>query len=131
MNHAEPNWTLSRRQFLGTGIATGVALTLTGMGGRARAAAGARRVAVLGGGIAGLTAAHELIERGFEVAVYERKALGGKARSIPTDLPTAGARRPLPGEHGFRFFPASITTRPTRCGESRSPATPMVCGTTW
>jgi hypothetical protein len=31
----------------------------------------ARRVAVFGGGVAGLTAAHELIERGFRVRVYE------------------------------------------------------------
>jgi uncharacterized protein with NAD-binding domain and iron-sulfur cluster len=55
--------------------------------------------------MAGLAAAHELIERGFDVTVYERRALGGKARSIPTDLPVSGRRRPLPGEHGFRFFP--------------------------
>ena len=40
------------------------------------------RVAVLGGGVAGLSAAHELVERGFDVAVYERRdAFGGKARS--------------------------------------------------
>ena len=64
-----------------------------------------RRVAVLGGGMAGLAAAHELIERGFEVHVYERKALGGKARSIPVAGTATGGRRPLPGEHGFRFFP--------------------------
>nr|MDQ3935703.1 FAD-dependent oxidoreductase [Actinomycetota bacterium] len=60
---------------------------------------------VLGGGMAGLAAAHELAERGFEVTVYERKALGGKARSIPVAGTAAGGRRPLPGEHGFRFFP--------------------------
>src|SRR3954467_145219 len=64
-----------------------------------------RRVAVLGGGMAGLAAAHELVERGFEVDVFERKALGGKARSIPVAGTAAGGRRPLPGEHGFRFFP--------------------------
>src|SRR3954470_14299496 len=64
-----------------------------------------RRVAVLGGGMAGLAAAHELVERGFEVHVFERKALGGKARSIPVAGTAAGGRRPLPGEHGFRFFP--------------------------
>ena len=42
------------------------------------------RVIVLGGGVAGMSAAHELIERGFEVVVLERGSLpGGKARSIP------------------------------------------------
>ena len=64
-----------------------------------------KRVAVLGGGMAGLAAAHELVERGFRVDVYERKALGGKARSIPVAGTAAGGRKPLPGEHGFRFFP--------------------------
>jgi uncharacterized protein with NAD-binding domain and iron-sulfur cluster len=55
--------------------------------------------------MAGLTVAHELIERGFDVTVYERNALGGKARSIPVAGTAAGGRRDLPGEHGFRFFP--------------------------
>jgi uncharacterized protein with NAD-binding domain and iron-sulfur cluster len=55
--------------------------------------------------MAGLTVAHELIERGFEVTVYERNALGGKARSIPVLGSGTGGRRALPGEHGFRFFP--------------------------
>ena len=63
-------------------------------------------VAVLGGGVGGLSAAHELAVRGFDVAVYEaRQVFGGKARSIPipgTETPTTSA---LPGEHGFRFFP--------------------------
>lgn len=65
----------------------------------------AKSVAILGGGVAGLTAAHELIQREFEVTVYERRRqLGGKARSIPHGQ-AAGGRKPLPGEHGFRFFP--------------------------
>ena len=64
-----------------------------------------RRVAVLGGGMAGLTVAHELAERGFEVHVYEPVQLGGKARSIGVPGSAAGGRRMLPGEHGFRFFP--------------------------
>ena len=64
-----------------------------------------KRVAILGGGMAGLAAAHELAERGFVVDVYERKALGGKARSIPVAGTAAGGRKALPGEHGFRFFP--------------------------
>jgi uncharacterized protein with NAD-binding domain and iron-sulfur cluster len=65
-----------------------------------------RKVAILGGGIAGMTAAHELIERNFDVVVYEAKAVpGGKARTIPVPQTGVGGRKPLPGEHGFRFFP--------------------------
>ena len=42
------------------------------------------KVVILGGGVAGMSAAHELIERGFEVEVFERQLIaGGKARSIP------------------------------------------------
>ncbi len=63
-------------------------------------------MAVFGGGVAGLSAAHELAERGFLVQVYERKpVLGGKARSIPVPNTGGNGRLPLPGEHGFRFFP--------------------------
>jgi geranylgeranyl pyrophosphate synthase/uncharacterized protein with NAD-binding domain and iron-sulfur cluster len=79
------------------------------------------RVLVLGGGVAGMSAAQELIERGFEVVVLERRNIaGGKARSLRVtddgdrdsghqlaDFGNAG--RPighlLAGEHGFRFFP--------------------------
>ncbi|WP_435347546.1 hydroxysqualene dehydroxylase [Haloarchaeobius sp. HRN-SO-5] len=60
-------------------------------------------VAILGGGIGGLSAAHELVERGFDVTVYERnERFGGKARSFPG--PRDGDAS-LPAEHGFRFFP--------------------------
>ena len=79
-------------------------------------------VAVLGGGVGGLSAAHELAERGFSVEVFEIKAIpGGKARSIPiiagansgngppgshpVRWPDRDLRHYLPGEHGFRFFP--------------------------
>jgi uncharacterized protein with NAD-binding domain and iron-sulfur cluster len=77
-------------------------------------------VIVLGGGIGGLSAAHELSERGFSVRVFElRDVPGGKARSVvvPSTAPrqnvgavhlgilAAPTRRDLPGEHGFRFFP--------------------------
>ncbi len=71
----------------------------------------APRVIVLGGGVAGMSAAHELTERGFEVDVYERgEGPGGKARSssVPGTArgsTPAGPRKDLPGEHGFRFFP--------------------------
>ncbi|MYR08882.1 NAD(P)-binding protein [Gordonia sp. SID5947] len=64
-----------------------------------------REVAIFGGGMSGLAAAHELIERGFRVTVYEPAYLGGKARSHDVPGTARGGRLPLPGEHGFRFFP--------------------------
>ena len=64
------------------------------------------RVFILGGGVAGLTAAHELAERGFDVTVFEKEVIfGGKARSMPNIGSGTGGRGDLPGEHGFRFFP--------------------------
>jgi uncharacterized protein with NAD-binding domain and iron-sulfur cluster len=78
------------------------------------------KVAIVGGGIAGLSTAHELMERGFEVHVFERRRyLGGKAASYRVAKPSVPAisasARTLkapqaelddpPGEHGFRFFP--------------------------
>jgi uncharacterized protein with NAD-binding domain and iron-sulfur cluster len=102
---------VSRRSFLTQAAAT----TAGAYGVLAAPALAARRatrapemrtgVAVLGGGVGGLTVAHELAERGFEVTVFEPKALGGKARSIPVAGTGAGGRADLPGEHGFRFFP--------------------------
>lgn len=63
-------------------------------------------MAILGGGVGGLSAAHELADRGFEVTVYEaRPDFGGKARSMPVPDSGTGGRPDLPGEHGFRFFP--------------------------
>src|SRR5829696_5083256 len=63
-------------------------------------------VAVLGGGVAGLSAAHELVERGFDVTVLEAREIpGGKARSLPVPGSGTDGRRDLPAEHGFRFFP--------------------------
>ncbi|MFD4143594.1 FAD-dependent oxidoreductase [Streptomyces sp. NPDC058572] len=105
----------SRRTFIAGTAAVGgsAALATAGAAGpaaaaesvRSVAAGGVRSVAVLGGGVAGLTAAHELAERGFEVTVYERRALGGKARSMDVPDSARGGRRALPAEHGFRFIP--------------------------
>ncbi|HEX6876894.1 MAG TPA: FAD-dependent oxidoreductase [Nocardioidaceae bacterium] len=97
---------VTRRRLLGATAAVGAAAALPLAGSPPAFAKGRRRdVAVLGGGMAGLAAAHELVERGFRVTVYEPKALGGKARSIPVPGTARGGRRDLPGEHGFRFFP--------------------------
>lgn len=70
----------------------------------------AGNVIVIGGGVGGLTAAHELAERGYTVHVYEsRPAWGGKARSQPVPGSGTGGRQDLPGEHGFRFYPRFYT----------------------
>lgn len=94
-----------RRTFVAGSLGAGA--TVLGFGGLSTpaAAAGQRRVAVFGGGVAGLTAAQELVERGFEVTVWERKELGGKSRSIPVKGTGTDGRRDLPGEHGFRYVP--------------------------
>jgi NADPH-dependent glutamate synthase beta subunit-like oxidoreductase len=81
----------TRRRFLrDTGLATALAAeTLTAP---ARARRTARTVAVFGGGPSGLTVAHELAEQGFEVTVYERRAWGGRARSMGVPGTAAGGR---------------------------------------
>ncbi len=66
------------------------------------------KVIIIGGGVAGMSAAHELIDRGYQVEILERSAeyVGGKARSV--NVPGSNriaTDRYLPGEHGFRFFP--------------------------
>jgi uncharacterized protein with NAD-binding domain and iron-sulfur cluster len=103
---------ITRRTLLEQAATAGAVAALAGApvaAGKPRRRGAVRRrpnsVAVLGGGMAGLAAAHELVDRGFDVTVYERNALGGKARSIPVAGTAQGGRRDLPGEHGFRFFP--------------------------
>jgi uncharacterized protein with NAD-binding domain and iron-sulfur cluster len=99
--------TTTRRAFLAQAALGAAALALPDAAQAAGPSPTRRRhkrptVAVFGGGIAGLTAAHELIERGFDVTVYEERAWGGKARS--TEVPGSGTngRRDLPGEHAYR-----------------------------
>ena len=57
-----------------------------------------KKILVFGGGISGLTIAHELIEKGFEVTVIERNPiLGGMAKSRREE---SG----LPSEHSWRGY---------------------------
>lgn len=67
-----------------------------------------KKVVIAGGGVAGLSAAHMLACRGFDVEVYEYHEIpGGKARSTYVRGSGKDGRRDLPSEHGFRFFPGA------------------------
>ncbi|MBY8878247.1 FAD-dependent oxidoreductase [Actinacidiphila acidipaludis] len=60
------------------------------------------RAAVVGGGIAGLTAAAALAERGVGVTLYEREAeLGGRLRGWPTRLADGSTATMSRGFHAF------------------------------
>jgi uncharacterized protein with NAD-binding domain and iron-sulfur cluster len=82
---------------------------------------------ILGGGVAGLSAAHELAERGFSVRVFEQRDVpGGKARSTKVPRSAVGSHQPLPGEHGFRFFPGFYWHLPDTMKRIPSRAKPSV-----
>jgi uncharacterized protein with NAD-binding domain and iron-sulfur cluster len=87
-------------------------------------------VAVIGGGVAGLSAAHHLIHKGFAVELYERTgAAGGKSKStMGQPSPSAKALPNLPGEHGFRFFPGFYRHLPATMAEIPEPSGGFVDG---
>jgi isorenieratene synthase len=109
---------ISRRTLLKAGAATSAAALVGGTGaayaGRARPVlavepepdrpaklAGSSKVAVVGGGLAGLSAAIELAERGFEVDLFESGATcGGRVGGFDTRV----LGEPMTLEHGFHGF---------------------------
>jgi uncharacterized protein with NAD-binding domain and iron-sulfur cluster len=85
----------------------------------------ARKIVIIGGGVAGMSAAQELAERGHKVEVYECQGIpGGKARSFGKAHTGENGLKDLPGEHGFRFFPGYYrhvidTMRRIPCGRDK------------
>ncbi|PVZ15721.1 MULTISPECIES: NAD(P)/FAD-dependent oxidoreductase [unclassified Pseudomonas] len=63
-----------------------------------------KEVAIVGGGIAGLVAAYELMKLGLKPVVYEASRLGGRLRSQPFE-----AAEGIVAELGGMRFPASST----------------------
>ena len=92
----------------------------------------ATRVIILGGGVAGMSAAHELIERGFEVVVLERSDIREERRAASRSSTMAPARAdtssPTPAGRSTTEFqastgsgssPASTSTSSTPCAAYR------------
>src|SRR5438270_5531959 len=76
---------LSRRDFLKAGAATAGAFAMSGPLGRLAAAASPPRIAIIGGGIAGLNAALTLQDAGYASTVFEASSrLGGRMHSNTT-----------------------------------------------
>ncbi|WP_265739210.1 NAD(P)-binding protein [Gordonia zhenghanii] len=96
---------------MGVGIgvlASGYPSTFPGI---AAAVPSGRRVAVFGGGPGGMTAAHELAERGFSVDLYDaNERLGGMVRSYSRTLPNG--RRDWPMTCGGHFILPGYATIP-------------------
>ncbi|MEM7016512.1 MAG: FAD-dependent oxidoreductase, partial [Pseudomonadota bacterium] len=96
---------LNRRQFLATGAAMSAAPFIQGCSDVAKGLPRGSRIAVIGAGFAGLTAARRLVDAGYEVTVFEaRDRFGGRAFTkmdlgTPVDLGASwlhgGAGNPL------------------------------------
>lgn len=66
------------------------------------------RIAIIGGGLAGMTAARELLRMGFDPVVYEADQIGGRMRSLTFEgHPDADG---IVAEMGSMRFPPSSTT---------------------
>ncbi|GGN82532.1 hydroxysqualene dehydroxylase [Nocardia rhizosphaerihabitans] len=120
---------ITRRTALRAGLVAGAALAAAPPGASAARRSpllrsGGKAVAIFGGGMAGLSAAHELAERGYEVTVYEPAFLGGKARSMGVPGTASPGRAELPGEHGFRFFPGCYQHVPDTMSRIPFPGNP-------
>ena len=85
---------------------------------------GRQKVVIIGAGVGGLTAAHELIERDFEVEVFERRYRAeGRRRASESTRPADPCPAPAAccrGSTVFGSFPAGIGIFRTHWGASRA-----------
>ncbi|MGN2637477.1 FAD-dependent oxidoreductase [Nocardia takedensis] len=97
---------VSRRRILrGAGALTVATAASTLLPRPAAATPTGRRVAIFGAGPGGMSMAHEMAERGFQVEVYERLSrLGGGVRSYVTPGGGTDGRPSLPYTCGGHFF---------------------------
>lgn len=80
---ARGDWTISRRRMLGALAGAAGAAAMPAVPAFAQPSGPARRVAIVGGGLAGLTALDRLRGNGVEATLYEaRNAVGGRTRSV-------------------------------------------------
>src|SRR5258706_8037437 len=95
----------SRREVLKASLASAAGIMISGCTSKTKRATpyaqlspDARRIIVVGGGLAGLAAAHELVAAGYKVHLYEaRNRLGGRVLT----LPDVAAGKVVEGGGGF------------------------------
>ena len=113
MADSTPHTSVRRRTVLGAAGATALLSATSGTGLRPQRRAG--EVVVLGGGMAGLAAAHELAERGFRVTVVRAEGLGRQGAQHPGSWHRHRARAlTCRASTGSGSSPASTTTCRTR-----------------
>jgi monoamine oxidase len=91
--------TWTRRRFLRETAIAGAAAATAGLGaGCARNGGGATRIAIVGGGMAGLNTAYQLSKAGLAATVFEGSDRTGGRMFTATDLLATGLTTELGGE---------------------------------
>jgi monoamine oxidase len=108
-----PISSVTRREFLKGSVATGAALLLTGPPAFARPPSSGKKTVIIGAGLSGLTAAHELLAAGYDVTVLEaRDRVSGRVVSFDNFVPgrwvegggeLIGSNHPLWAAYAKRF----------------------------
>jgi monoamine oxidase len=109
--YGTPISSVTRREFLKGSVAAGTALLLSGAPAFARPSG--RKIVIIGAGLSGLTAAHELLASGYDVTVLEaRDRVSGRVVSFDNFVPgrwvegggeLIGSNHPLWAAYAKRF----------------------------